>query len=232
MKRTQKTIIGFILVVLIIALSFGSVFAEGATYPLLQYGSRGTAVTTMQAALIHQGYLSGSADGVYGSMTKNSVAKFQASKKLLIDGIAGNETQTALYAQTATISRGDTANDSDTLYWLARIIHAEAQGECYEGKVAVGNVILNRVNSSDFPNTVTGVIFEYYQGIPQFSPVANGTIYNTPSADSIKAAKEALAGKNFVGKATYFFNPAKSAGKWIVQNKTFVKRIENHVFYQ
>ena len=232
MKRAQKPIIGFILVVLIIALSFGSVFAEGTTYPLLKYGSRGTAVTTLQTALIDQGYLSGSADGIYGSMTKNSVVKFQTSKKLLVDGIAGNQTQTALYAQTTTISRGSTTNDADTLYWLSRIIQAEAGAESYEGKVAVGNVVLNRVNSSAFPNTVWGVIFEYYQGIPQFSPVADGTIYNTPSADSIKAAKAALAGEKPVGAATYFFNPAKSAGSWIVQNKTFVTRIGNHVFYQ
>ncbi len=234
MKRAQKPIIGFILVVLIIALSFGSVFAEGTTYPLLKYGSRGTAVTKLQTALINQGYLNGSADGIYGSMTKNSVAKFQTSKKLLVDGIAGNQTQTTLYADAATaaISRSGATNDADTLYWLSRIIHAEAGAESYEGKVAVGNVVLNRVDSSAFPNSVWGVIFDYYQGIPQFSPVADGTIYNTPSADSIKAAKAALAGERPVGAATYFFNPAKSAGSWIVQNKTYVKRIGNHVFYQ
>ncbi|HOS70797.1 MAG TPA: cell wall hydrolase, partial [Bacillota bacterium] len=95
-----------------------------------------------------------------------------------------------------------------------------------------GNVILNRVKSSSFPNTVKGVIFEYYKGIPQFSPVADGTIYNDPNADSIKAAKAAFNGTSYVGNATYFFNPNKSEGTWIVNNKTFVIRIGNHVFYK
>jgi N-acetylmuramoyl-L-alanine amidase len=118
------------------------------------------------------------------------------------------------------------------LYWLSRIIHAEAEAEPYSGKVAVGNVILNRVKSGLFPNTVKGVIFDYYEGIPQFSPVADGTIYNSPDADSIQAAKDALNGVNYVGTATYFFNPDKAEGTWIVQNKTYVKRIGNHVFYK
>jgi N-acetylmuramoyl-L-alanine amidase len=91
---------------------------------------------------------------------------------------------------------------------------------------------LNRVKSDLFPDTIKGVIFEYYKGIPQFSPVADGTVYNTPSAESIMAAKAALSGTNYVGSATYFFNPAKAEGAWIINNKTFVKRIGNHVFYR
>lgn len=233
MKNTQKRLVGFIIVVLLITLSTSGVFAASATYPLLKYGSRGTAVVTLQKALITKGYLRGSADGVYGSMTKNSVVKFQTAKRIQIDGIAGNQTQTLLYAQPTTLSRSTTTTTAATnLYWLSRIIHAEAEAEPYEGKVAVGNVVLNRVNSSAFPNTIKGVIFEYYQGIPQFSPVADGTIYNTPSAASIQAAKAALAGQRPVGAATYFFNPDKSAGSWIVANKTYVKRIGDHVFYK
>lgn len=118
------------------------------------------------------------------------------------------------------------------IYWLSRIINAEAEGEPYEGKVAVGNVIINRKASPDFPNTIKGVIFEYYKGIPQFSPVAEGTIYNTPSQESIRAAKDALNGSRPVGSATYFFNPDKAAAPWIVNNKTYVTRLGNHVFYR
>ncbi|OGO77536.1 MAG: hypothetical protein A2Y23_07670 [Clostridiales bacterium GWB2_37_7] len=231
MKNTQKRLVGFILVVLIFTLSFSSVFAaSAATYPLLRYGSRGTAVVTLQKALTAQGYLRGAADGIYGSMTKSAVIKFQTAKRIQIDGIAGNQTQTYLYAQTT--SRSTTTTAATNLYWLSRIIHAEAEAEPYAGKVAVGNVVLNRVNSSLFPNTIKGVIFEYYQGIPQFSPVEDGTIYNTPSSASIQAARAALAGERPVGTATYFFNPDKSAGKWIVENKTFVKTIGDHDFYK
>jgi N-acetylmuramoyl-L-alanine amidase len=237
MKNTQRRLVGFILVVLIITLSFSSVLAASATtYPLLKYGSRGTAVVTLQRALITQGYLNSSADGIYGIMTKNSVVKFQTAKKIQIDGIAGNQTQTLLYAQTVSRStttlRTTTSTYATDLYWLSRIIHAEAEAEPYEGKVAVGNVVINRANSGTFANTIKGVVFEYTNGLPQFSPVADGTIYNTPSAASIQAAKDALAGVRPVGTAQFFFNPDKSAGTWIVNNKTFVRTIGNHDFYK
>jgi N-acetylmuramoyl-L-alanine amidase len=231
MKNTQKRFVGLILVVLMLTLSFTSVFAS-TTYPLLKYGSRGTEVVKLQQALKVQSYLSGAADGIYGSMTKSAVIKFQTAKKISVDGIAGNQTQTLLYAQATTLSRATSTTAASNLYWLSRIINAEAEAEPYQGKVAVGNVVLNRVNSSDFPDTIKGVIFEYYQGIPQFSPVADGTIYNTPTDASIQAAKAALAGQRPVGNSTYFFNPDKSAARWIVNNKTFVMRIGNHVFYK
>ena len=125
-----------------------------------------------------------------------------------------------------------TESENPDLYWLSRIIEAEASGEPYQGKVAVGSVILNRVISPDFPNSVKGVIFEYYKGIPQFSPVAEGTIYNNPSSDSIRAAEDAIHGVKPAGSSTYFFNPDKSAAVWIVSNKTYVIRIGNHVFYK
>ena len=121
---------------------------------------------------------------------------------------------------------------SDTdLYWLSRIIHAESGGEPYAGKVAVGNVILNRVESNDFPNSIYGVIFDRKNGV-QFTPAANGTIYNTPSAESIRAARACLAGESTAGSALYFFNPqtATKAG-WIKKNCRFYKSIGNHDFY-
>lgn len=233
MKNTQRNFVGLIVVILMLTLSFSSVFAAGTTYPLLRYGSRGTSVVKLQQALKTQGYLNGSADGIYGSMTRGSVLKFQTAKKISVDGIAGNQTQTILYAQTATtLSRGTSTTAATNLYWLSRIIHAEAEAEPYEGKVAVGNVVLNRVSSGTFANTIKGVIFEYSNGLPQFSPVADGTIYKTPSAISIQAAKAALAGQRPVGTAQFFFNPDKASGKWIVNNKTYVKRIGDHVFYK
>lgn len=126
-------------------------------------------------------------------------------------------------------SRG--SERSEDLYWLSRIIHAEAQGESYEGKVAVGNVIINRVNSSKFPNTIKGVVFDKQDGYTQFSPVIDGTIYNSPDAESIKAATEVLNGARPVGSALYFLNPRKSTNFWITQNRKLMKTIGLHDFY-
>lgn len=120
--------------------------------------------------------------------------------------------------------------DDDAVYWLARIIEAEASGEPYKGKVAVGEVILNRVKSNDFPNTIWGVIFDDNYGI-QFEPVANGTIYNNPSSDSIAAAKEALSGSNYSSNSLYFLNPQIAQSNWITKNRQYCMTIANHDFY-
>lgn len=120
--------------------------------------------------------------------------------------------------------------DEDAIYWLARIIEAEASGEPYKGKVAVGEVILNRVKSNNFPNTIWGVIFDDNFGI-QFEPVANGTIYNTPSSDSIVAAKEALSGSNYSSNSLYFLNPKIAQSNWITKNRKYCMTIANHDFY-
>lgn len=162
-----------------------------------------------------------------------TVDKLKAVNNIIEDMIyPGQVLKVPAGGQGAAVQTALTESSNADLYWLSRIIEAEAGGEPYQGKVAVGNVIMNRVHSSNFPNTVKGVIFEYYGSIPQFSPVADGTIYNTPSGDSIRAAQEALNGSKPVGNSTYFFNPSKSSAPWIVSNKTYVTRIGSHVFYQ
>lgn len=233
MKKSNKSLILILLVSLLIVGQTIGVFAD-TYYGLLKFRSRGNSVVHLQKALNAKGFSPGTADGIYGKRTENAVIRFQQAYKLRIDGIAGPQTQSALFGSTAVTAaaRGTSSTSSNDLYWLSRIIHAEAEAEPYSGKVAVGNVIINRVKSSSFPNTVKGVIFEYYKNIPQFSPVADGTIYNNPNSDSIKAAKAALAGTNYVGSSTYFFNPDKSEGTWIVANKTYIKRIGGHVFYK
>jgi N-acetylmuramoyl-L-alanine amidase len=230
MKKYIKTIICVTIISLLLVGQTIGVFAD-TYYGLLEFGNRGAAVVQLQQALKTKGYLAGSVDGIYGKMTENAVIKFQQVNNLRIDGISGRETQGKLFSTPAIAARGTSYSITD-LYWLARIINAEAEAEPYSGKVAIGNVILNRVKSSLFPNTIKGVIFEYFESIPQFSPVADGTIYNNPNADSINAAKAAFSGTSYVGSATYFFNPDKSEGTWIVENKTLVKRIGNHVFYK
>lgn len=124
----------------------------------------------------------------------------------------------------------DISYDEDELIWLARIIHAEAEGEPFNGKLAVGNVVLNRVDSSEFPDTIYGVIFDRKNGV-QFTPVANGRIYNTPSNESIYAADRALEGENVIDKALFFCNPVTSTSSWIMNNRELYSVIGKHNFY-
>lgn len=130
----------------------------------------------------------------------------------------------------ASVSSGYTSSDEDAVYWLSKIIESEASGEPFNGKVAVGEVILNRVKSEDFPDTIWEVIFDSKFGI-QFEPVANGSIYNTPSAESIKAAKTALDGSNYVSNCLYFLNPRIASSNWISKNRQYYTTISQHDFY-
>lgn len=125
---------------------------------------------------------------------------------------------------------GSSFYKSDEVLWLARIIHAEAAGEPFRGKVAVGNVVLNRVRSPQYPNTIYGVIFDRKHGT-QFSPVSFGTIYNTPSAESVIAAKVCLEGYSISEKALFFMNPKLATTSWIAQNRPYLFTIGNHLFY-
>ena len=128
------------------------------------------------------------------------------------------------------IVSGDSFYSEDQVFWLARIITAESQGEPLRGKIAVGNVILNRVRSKNYPNTIYGVIFDKKYGV-QFSPVSNGTIYNTPTKESIIAAKICLEGYSISDEILYFVNPAKAPNSWISKNGVLFAKIGNHAFY-
>ena len=125
---------------------------------------------------------------------------------------------------------GDRFYNADDLYWLSRIINAEAGGEPLIGKIAVGNVVLNRKASSSYPNTIYGVIFDRKHGT-QFSPVVMGTIYNKPSQESIIAAKICLEGYSVDGRILFFMNPRIATNNWISKNRPFAFRIGNHSFY-
>lgn len=131
---------------------------------------------------------------------------------------------------SGAITPGEKAYSADDLYWLSRIISAESQGESMAGKIAVGNVVLNRVKSSDFPNSVYDVIFDSRWG-GQFTPVSNGTIYNEPTAESVLAAKLCLDGANTVGSSLYFLAPAIAQNHWAMGSRTYVTTIGSHWFY-
>jgi len=130
-------------------------------------------------------------------------------------------------AGSGPITSGDIAYQEDVVYWLSRIINAESGNQPLEGKIAVGNVVLNRVASPRFPDTVYEVIFQ--RG--QFSPVANGSIHKEPNAESVIAAKLVLDGANTVGNALYFLNPRISPNSWASRNRPYVATIGAHAFY-
>lgn len=125
----------------------------------------------------------------------------------------------------------DEVYDPDTLYWLSRIISAESQGEPLTGKVAVGNVVLNRVESSDFPDTVYGVIFDSRWG-GQFEPVRNGAIHQPPTGESVTAAKLALEGADIAGDSLYFLAPTLTSNHWIMRERSYIMTIGTHWFYR
>lgn len=124
----------------------------------------------------------------------------------------------------------DNSYTSSDLEWLAKIVHAEAEGEPTVGKIAVANVVLNRKKHSDFPNSIYEVVFDKKYGV-QFTPVANGKIYNNPSTDSYHSAKKALFGQNTVGNSLYFCNLSISTNFWISNNRPFFTQIGRHSFY-
>ena len=178
---------------------------------LSKYGSRGSEVTQIQTKLKRWGYYNGNIDGIYGSQTLEAVKYFQRKNGLKVDGIAGEQTLKAMGIMTSSSnSTGSTTSSSD-LNLLSRLIYGEARGESYTGQVAVGAVVLNRVKSSSFPNTIAGVI--YQSGA--FDVVSDGQINLTPNSTAQKAAQDALNGWDPTYGAIYYFNPATATNKWI-----------------
>ncbi len=132
---------------------------------------------------------------------------------------------------TRLLKSGDKIYNADDIYWLAKIISAEAEGEPMRGKIAVGNVILNRVRSKSFPNTIYGVIFDKKHGV-QFAPTSNGRIYKAADAESIIAAKMCYEGYSLSSEILYFLNPSASSSNWIANNRPYAFTIKNHYFYK
>lgn len=193
---------------------------------LLKYGARGEEVKTVQTKLKRWGYYNGRVDGIYGWRTRESVVRFQRKNGLKADGIVGNNTAKSLGMRTAqsTSSRGNTARKND-VYTLAQCIHGEARGESYIGQVAVGAVILNRVDNPKFPNSIAGVIFQP----GAFTAVADGQMYQNPGESALKAARDALNGWDPSSGAIYYFNPIKTTNKWI-WSRPLIKIIGKHRF--
>lgn len=182
-------------------------------------GDSGETVKTIQQKLKQWGYYNGEIDGIYGSKTVSAVKYFQRKNGLTADGIAGSATLGALGISVSG------SNQNSQAYLLARVINGEARGEPYTGQVAVGAVILNRVRSSSFPNTISGVV--YQKGA--FDCMTDGQVNAPVSASCIRAAQDALAGWDPSGGAIYYYNPKTATNQWI-RTRQIIASIGKHVF--
>lgn len=192
-----------------------------ASADLYKKGSSGATVSEIQTRLRAWGYYSGAVDGVYGSGTEKAVRHFQRANGLSVDGQCGAQTLAALGLPSG--SGGSSGGGEVDL--LARLISAEARGEPYEGQVAVGAVVLNRVRHSSFPNSVSGVI--YQPGA--FSCLDDGQFDEPVAESAYRAARDAIAGWDPSGGAIYYFNPVTATSAWIWSRPAIVT-IGRHMF--
>lgn len=224
-KKSVILIFAFALVLLsIMSLLFVETqdVADAAT---LKQGSRGDLVKTVQQKLIKWGYLKGSADGIFGAKTKAAVIAFQKKNGLTADGIVGTRTAQALGISLSSTTSTSSSTSSTDLNLLARVVYGEARGEPYTGQVAVAAVVLNRVRSSSFPNSVAGVV--YQSGA--FDCVSDGQINLTPNRSAYNAAKDALNGWDPTYGCLFYYNPRTATSKWML-SRTVKLSIGNHAF--
>ena len=213
MLKNKKKIIIFSVSLLTIGIfAFLLLFENSEVDALSKYGSRGDEVRQIQTKLKRWGYYNGNVDGIFGSGTLEAVKYFQRKNGLTVDGIAGPATLKAMgiYSSSNSGSSSSSSNSSN-VNLLARLIYGEARGEPYTGQVAVGAVVVNRVKSSSFPNTISGVI--YQSGA--FDVVKDGQINLSPNSTAIKAAQDAINGWDPSYGAVYYFNPSTATNKWI-----------------
>ena len=224
MSREQKRLILAVAVVFTVNI-FIIALAQSAAADLYKKGSTGDVVAQIQTRLKNWGYYFGTVDGVYGSKTEEAVRFFQRRNGLSADGQVGNLTLAALgispVSGTAAAGRGQSGDK----YLLARLISAEARGEPYIGQVAVGAVVLNRVEHPSFPNTISGVI--YQPGA--FSCLDDGQFDQPISESAYRAAQEALDGSDPSAGAIYYFHPATATSAWI-WSRPLIVQIGNHRF--
>ena len=234
MLRKRKYVLITLGLILVIA-AYRS-FSGTAQKQFLYYGTRGDDVRTLQRRLSNWGYYDGNISGVFGPETSRSVREFQRRNNLQVDGLVGEETWGAMgyrmrprapeYGQPETrMAFADSVNRYDNVEMIARLISAEARGEPYEGQVAVGAVLLNRVDSPEFPNSISGVI---YQPLA-FEAVADGQFNMEPTDQAIRAARAAINGWDPTYGSTFFWNPGERVNPWVWTRPT-VRTIGDHIF--
>ncbi len=199
--------------------------ADAAT--VVKQGSKGEIVRQIQTKLKNWGYYTGSVDGVFGAKTTTAVKSFQKKNGLTQDGVVGQKTASAMgitLSSTSSSGSSGSATNSD-LYLLARAVYGEARGEPYNGKVAVAAVILNRVKHKDFPNSISGVIYQPWA----FTAVNDGQINMGTNDECIKACQDAMNGWDPTYGCIYYYNPATATNKWI-RSRPITVTIGKHVF--
>ena len=212
LKQNKRRIIMVgIMILSIISIICYIFFKNNEVEALSKYGSRGDEVTQIQTKLKRWGYYNGNIDGIYGSQTQEAVRYFQRKNGLAVDGIAGPKTLAAMGISSSSSGSTSSSSNSSNVNLLARLIYGEARGEPYTGQVAVGAVVMNRVKSSSFPNSISGVI--YQSGA--FDAVRDGQINLTPDSTAKKAAQDAINGWDPSYGAIYYFNPSTATNKWI-----------------
>ncbi len=222
-KRRKKTVL--VLSVLITLNIFCLALSQTAAADLYKKGSSGATVREIQTRLKNWGYYDGAVDGIYGSQTEKAVRYFQRKNGLSVDGQVGNQTLAALGMQPSGNSGGGNSGSKGDLDLLARLISAEARGEPYEGQVAVGAVVLNRVDHPSFPNSISGVIYQQ----DAFTCLYDGQ-FNEPVAESAyRAAQDALNGWDPSYGAIYYFNPVTATSAWI-WSRPLIVTIGRHRF--
>ena len=201
---------------------------------VLRQGSKGGEVKEVQRRLKQWGYYSGAVDGIFGSGTKKAVVAFQKKNGLTAGGVVGkatyaalgmNDSYNALIGNSNNKPSSTNGYSSSDLYLMAKAIYAEGRGESYTGQVAIGAVIMNRLKSPSFPNTISGII--YQKGA--FTAVADGQINLEPNQTAYNAARDAMNGWDPTYGALYYYNPAKATSAWIFSRQT-VTTIGKHVF--
>ncbi|MGN1299641.1 MAG: spore cortex-lytic enzyme [Candidatus Scatovivens sp.] len=222
MKKKVFLLILFMTIFIAFIIILDSIYTS---YALSKYGSRGNEVIQIQTKLKNWGYYTGNVDGIFGSKTLEAVKKFQKKNGLTVDGIVGPKTLAALGINSSSSSSSGSSSNNSNLNLLSKLIYAEARGEPYKGQVAVGAVVLNRVSSPSFPNTVSGVI--YQSGA--FTVVSDGQINLTPNSTAKKAAQDAINGWDPTSGCIYYFNPATATSSWI-WSRPQVVQIGKHIF--
>ncbi|CAM3513933.1 spore cortex-lytic enzyme [Marinicrinis lubricantis] len=240
LKKWQRTI-GVVLVCIILSTVIWSILPNSNTYSftaqVLRTGSRGDDVYELQSRLKYLGYYHGAVDGIFGNQTYWAVRNFQYQFGITIDGIVGSQTKNKLvratpnwqpeqgYKKQGGYVPTAYSISSNDMKLLARAVYSEARGEPYEGQVAVAAVILNRVASELFPNTISGVIFQP----GAFTAVADGQFWLEPNDSAYAAAKDALNGWDPTYNALYYFNPDTATSAWI-WSRPQIKKIGKHIF--
>lgn len=222
--------VAFVLALITLSALLFVLVSPSANAAVVKVGSKGTIVRTIQTKLKRWGYYTGNVDGIFGAKTKAAVQYFQRKNGLTADGIVGNATAKAMgVTLSGTTSAGGSTSagslSNSDLYLLSCCVYGEARGESYTGKVAVAAVVLNRVRSSKFPNSISGVI--YQQGA--FTCVSDGQINLGTNDECTRAAQDALNGWDPTGGAIYYFNPATATSKWIWSRPQLVT-IGKHIF--